>query len=42
MINLIDFVFHPVYNYSAKIRFGCPLKLGDLIRKKKIMAQLGD
>lgn len=25
MSNLTDFAFHTIYNYSAKMRFGCPV-----------------
>ena len=42
MSTLTDFVCHPIYNYSAKMRFGYPLNMEDLIRKKKAVAQLGD
>jgi len=43
MSTMKDFAFHTIYNYSARMRFGCPLNLGDLIRKKKtVAAQLGD
>ena len=40
MSTMKDFAFHTIYNYSARMRFGCTLNLGDLIRKKKTVAQL--